>query len=89
MRKLILGMNKLCGRPRWMGFEESDGLVIERMMRIWHIEGVRGLCRETSIVNSIRALGAKAPQELQPLKVGLIGIEGCFQQEFLSVTGRA
>ena len=72
-----------------MGFEEIDGLAIERMMSIRHIEDVLCLCREISAVNSIRVLGAKAPQELQPLEVGLIGIEGRFEQKLLSATGRA
>lgn len=72
-----------------MGFEEIDGLAIERMMGIWHIEGLFGFCREISAMNSIGVLRAQAPQELQPLKVGLIGIEGRFEQNFLSVRGSA
>jgi len=62
-----------------MGFQEIDGLAIKGMMSIRHIEGVLCLCCEISAVNSIRVLRAKAPQELQPLKIGLIGIEGRFE----------
>jgi len=86
---MILGLNKLCGRPWWMRFKESDGLAIEGMMSIWHIEDVLCLCREISAVNSISVLGTQAPQELQTLKVGLIGIEGGFEQKLLFTRGRA
>ena len=89
LRKMILGLNKLCGSPWRLGFEEIDGLAIERMMGIRHIKGLPGLCREILAVNSIRDLGAQAPQELQTLKVGLIGIEGRFEQKLLSARGRA
>ncbi len=84
-----MGVNKLCGSPWGMGFEQIDGLAIERMMGIRHIKGVLCLCLEISAVNSIRALRAKAPQELQPLKVGLIGIERGFEQKLLSAPRRA
>ena len=64
-------------------------MAIERVMGIRHIESVFGLCREIAAVNLIGGLAAKAPQEIQSLKVGLIGIEGRFKQKLLVTTGRA
>ena len=86
---MILGLNKLCGRPWWMGFEKIDGLAIERLMGIRHIDGVGGLCPEIYEVKSIRALRAKAAQERQALEIGLIRIEGRFEKKFLFATRKA
>jgi len=86
---MILGLNKLGGRPRGMAFENLDGLAIERLVSIREIERALGCGHEVAVVNMISVLGGKAPQELQPLKVGLIGIEGCFKEKNLSVPERA
>jgi len=76
---MILGMDELCGSPRGMAFEKFDGLAIERLVSIRYIERVLGLSHEVPAVNMITVLRGKASQELQPLKVGLKGIEGCFK----------
>ena len=76
---MILGMDELCGSPRGMAFEKFDGLAIERLVSIWNIERVIRLGYEVLVVNMIIVLRGKASQQLQPLEVGLIGIEGRFK----------